>query len=99
VFGIIGRTVSLESAMKKSLCAMVFAVAGSVGGVVQANESITLQLNGQVSPSACTVSLATDTGGTSINYGTIDLSTLDRAGRTENLQLRDRIVTLTVNCA
>lgn len=61
-------------------------------------QSSTMQLDGNVTPSACDLALVANAGGNRLDYGSIDLAGLG-AGASGYLRLRDGVVTATVTCA
>lgn len=83
--------------MKTFIAAISLAAACS-GAAAQ---SSTMQLDGNVTPSACDLALVANGGGNRLDYGSIDLDGLDGlgAGASGYLRLRDGVVTATVTCA
>lgn len=63
-----------------------------------AAQSSTMQLDGNVTPSACDLALVANGGGSSIDYGSINLDSLP-VNRSGTLWIRDGMVVATVTCA
>nr|WP_315593909.1 DUF1120 domain-containing protein [uncultured Cupriavidus sp.] len=80
--------------MKTFIAALSLAAACS-GAAAQ---SSTMQLDGNVTPSACDLALVANGGGNRLDYGSIDVDGLG-AGASGYLRLRDDVVTATVTCA
>lgn len=78
--------------------AAVVAMLALMCGCAHAAESATMQVNGDIRPSACAVTLTTGSGGGGIDYGTIDLAALFPLDTSGTLALPDAVVNVGVAC-